>query len=221
MNRTEITALARELMTQHGIGHWQFKWINSYSYAGLCWTIRWDENPSRSTGRIELSWPYFEVFSDFDIRDTILHEIAHALTPSPKQRTSTGRTRYIHHGAEWKAKAKEIGCSGSRCVRQGANRPKGRYRGVCPNGHETTRQRMTEQGKTASCPRCDSRYNPKFMFTWYDNGVRVPTTHKTTLPLSTPLSFPVAAESTSTGPKSAEDFASTERERLLKILASL
>lgn len=205
--KQEIFALARELMQKHGIGHWDLKWINSHSYAGLCWTHFWHTDPSRSRGKIELSWNFFEVFSDFDIKDTILHEIAHALTPTPIQRTSTGRTRRIHHGAEWKAKAKEIGCSGERCVRQEANQPKSKYRGVCPNGHESRRSRLTWNAKHgSSCGKCDNKFNPRYMYDWYSNDtgklifkqapvapVRQITTPVTFKPVSTPV--PVAAMS--------------------------
>lgn len=170
-SKAEIFALARTLMIQHGIGHWDLKWINSHSYAGLCWTTYWHTDPSRSRGKIELSWNFFEVFSDFDIRDTILHEIAHALTPTPKQTTSTGRTRRIHHGAEWKAKAKEIGCTGQRCVPETAAKPKSKYKGICPNGHESAANRLTWGAKhSRSCGKCDNVFNSKYMFDWYRDG---------------------------------------------------
>ena len=41
---------------------------------------------------------------DAEIEDTLLHEIAHALV---------GRRH--HHDAVWRAKAREIGCTGQRC----------------------------------------------------------------------------------------------------------
>jgi predicted SprT family Zn-dependent metalloprotease len=169
--KQEIFALARELMQKHGIGHWDLKWINSHSYAGLCWTYHWHTTPSLSRGKIELSWNFFEVFSDFDIKDTILHEIAHALTPTPVQKTSTGRTRRIQHGAEWKAKAKEIGCTGQRCVSETAAKPKSKYKGICPNGHESNANRLTWGAKHGrSCGKCDNTFNPKYMFDWYRDG---------------------------------------------------
>lgn len=168
MNRADILSLARKKMNEHGLVNWTVRFIKSKSVAGLCWTYRWNENPRYSSGRIELSTDYFDVFSDYDILDTILHEIAHALTETTKTTSASGRTRYSHHGPEWKAKAKEIGCSGRRCVRAEANRPKGKYRGVCPNGHETTRHRLTWTAKhNTSCEKCTNRYNSNYRFDWY------------------------------------------------------
>lgn len=179
MNRADILSLARTEMNKHGLVNWTVKFIKSKTVAGLCWTVRWNADPLYSLGRIELSSDYFDVFSDYDILDTILHEIAHALTPDIKTKYQSGQrkgqTRRIVHGAEWKAIAKRIGCSGMRCVRQEAARPEGRYKGICPNGHESFRHRMTWQAKhNTSCAQCDpKKYRSEFMFDWYDNGVLI------------------------------------------------
>jgi predicted SprT family Zn-dependent metalloprotease len=171
MKRADILSLARKEMNKHGLIHWTVKFIRSKSVAGLCWTTRWHEVPELSSGRIELSLDYFEVFSDYDILDTIRHEIAHALTKTVVTRTSTGKVRRVSHGADWKATAKRIGCSGMRCVRAEAERPKGRYKGICPNGHEITRHRLTWSAKhNSSCPRCCKTFSREHMFDWYDNG---------------------------------------------------
>ena len=53
------------------------------------------------------------------VRDTILHEIAHALTPGDG------------HGKLWKATALSIGCSGARCGKAFA---KHKYNVTCPCG---------------------------------------------------------------------------------------
>ena len=179
MKRPEILALARTQMNKHGLTGWQVQFIQSKSVAGLCWTYMWHADPARSRGRIELSTDFFDVFSDHDILDTILHEIAHALTKDVTAKYESGRkkgrTRRIVHGADWKATAKRIGCSGERCVSVNAARPEGRYKGICPNGHETVRHRLTHTAKhSTSCEKCDSkRYNSAYMFDWYDNGVLV------------------------------------------------
>jgi len=46
---------------------------------------------------------FLNVLTRAEFRDTVLHEIAHALTPD------------AGHGPVWVAKAKEIGCTGQRC----------------------------------------------------------------------------------------------------------
>jgi predicted SprT family Zn-dependent metalloprotease len=221
MDRKEIFSLARQLMDHHGLKNWGLKWIDSKSFAGLCHTSYWHINPAFSRGRIELSTAYFDVFSDYDIRDTILHEIAHALTPTPKQKTSTGRTRYIHHGAEWKAKAKEIGCSGERCVREEANRPKARYKGLCPSGHEHFRHRLTKTAKfNQSCGKCSSQFDRRYMLDWWDNGVLVHS-QKPVEKKPTTVPVPVPTKRTWYAVNDSTNLSFVERERLMKVLESI
>lgn len=174
MNRADILNLARTKMNEHGLVNWQVKFIKSKSVAGLCWTHRWNSNPRFSFGRIELSTDFFDVFSDYDILDTILHEIAHALTETTVSVSASGRSRAVHHGAEWKAMAKKIGCSGERCVRKEAARPKSKYRGVCPNGHESGRHRLTWNAKHAmSCGKCSKSFDKRYMLDWYEGTTLV------------------------------------------------
>ena len=45
-----------------------------------------------------------------DVQNTLLHEIAHALTPG------------AHHGPRWVRKARAIGCNGKRCGRKFASK---------------------------------------------------------------------------------------------------
>jgi predicted SprT family Zn-dependent metalloprotease len=175
MNRKEILDLARSEMDKHGLVRWSVKFIQSKSVAGLCWTGYWNQNPRLSFGRIELSSDFFDIFSDYDIIDTIRHEIAHALTKDEyiviQSGARKGHRRRVIHGKSWKATAKRIGCSGRRCVRKEAEQPKGRYKGICPGGHEIFRQRLTWTAKhNTSCSECHPKFNRDFMFDWYDEG---------------------------------------------------
>ena len=52
------------------------------------------------------------------IRDTILHEIAHALTPGQ------------HHNDVWRRKATAIGCTGQRCAKIAICKPRYQYTSV-------------------------------------------------------------------------------------------
>lgn len=85
---------ALNLMAEHGLKEWSFKFDHSTRRAGCC---------DYRNKTIFLSILHAGTGSDEDIRDTILHEIAHALV---------GRKH--HHNATWKAKAIEIGCTGER-----------------------------------------------------------------------------------------------------------
>ena len=107
----EILQCALEGLQQHKLKKWKFKFDHSTRRAGCC-------NYRDKT--ISISFELARNASDEDIRDTILHEIAHALV---------GKKH--NHDAVWKAKAKEIGCSGERTHRLVFSPP--RYRVTCEN----------------------------------------------------------------------------------------
>ena len=90
-----IAQLARGLMSQHQLDQWSFQFDNGTKRAGCC---------HYATHVISLSYEFAKRAPDEEIKDTILHEIAHALV---------GQKHY--HDAMWRAKALEIGCSGRRC----------------------------------------------------------------------------------------------------------
>ena len=89
-----ILKLALGLMHEHGLKKWQFKFDHSTRRAGCC---------TYHDKRISISFDLARNASDEDIRDTLLHEIAHALV---------GKKH--NHDAVWKAKARAIGCTGER-----------------------------------------------------------------------------------------------------------
>lgn len=95
MTRTEITRLANELMSKHiELVNWKFVFNSRKHSFGLC-----------SYGRktIELSSYLTVEMTDKGIKDTIIHEIAHALTPGH------------NHDYFWKRKCIELGGDGERC----------------------------------------------------------------------------------------------------------
>jgi len=87
--------LANQLMEEHGLisQGWTFGWNSSKRNFGIC---RY-KNKS-----IELSSILTEHQSSDQIKDTIIHEIAHALTPGSG------------HGPKWKAMARKLGITPSR-----------------------------------------------------------------------------------------------------------
>ncbi|MEE9367596.1 MAG: SprT-like domain-containing protein [Pontiella sp.] len=89
-----VLMLAQELIALHGLKKWRFKFDHSTRRAGCC---------NYRDKMISIAFELARSGSDEDIRDTILHEIAHALA---------GRKH--NHDAVWKAKAHEIGCTGER-----------------------------------------------------------------------------------------------------------
>lgn len=148
MNTHEAETLARELMLKHGLIGWRFCWLDSLSLCGQC---------RHDSKQILLSVKYVMHNPVELVRDTILHEIAHAICG------------YLHgHDEVWKAKALEIGCNGQR-ITPGKLIPK-RYKAVCNTcGNASYRERMNRNmGKSACGYCCKGKYNPQFVLTWVD-----------------------------------------------------
>lgn len=91
-----IEALARSLMAEHELDGWRFKWDRAKARAGQC-------NYRDKT--ISLSLYYVERYGYMEVRDTILHEIAHALAGP-----GTG------HGWVWKQTCRAIGAAPERLL---------------------------------------------------------------------------------------------------------
>lgn len=94
MDLRYASSIARKLMHQHGLTDWQFKFDGAKRRNGCC---------NHSKKIISLSRHYVRLNSEELVTDTILHEIAHALTPGAK------------HGPEWKSMCAEIGARPQRC----------------------------------------------------------------------------------------------------------
>ena len=114
MDITTAATLAETLMAHHGLTEtgWTFKMDRALSRLGLC---------QFGPKVISLGGAYVESAEAAAVRDTVLHEIAHALvgafvlTPTGSVvRDRQGRATKIGHGWQWKIKAREIGCSGKR-----------------------------------------------------------------------------------------------------------
>lgn len=96
MDRRAAVNLAAQLMSRHGLldEGWFFKLNTNKRRLGVC---------KRTDKQIEMSVHHVDHATDADIVNTILHEIAHALTPGHM------------HDDVWRRKALEIGCNGERC----------------------------------------------------------------------------------------------------------
>ena len=88
-----IEKSARFLMDKNGLEHWEFKWNKRKQAVGTC---------KYGPQIIEMSKPWCLLNSMEEVRDTILHEIAHALTPGD------------HHGPKWRHQCRLLGCRPSR-----------------------------------------------------------------------------------------------------------
>ena len=117
-DRSEIATIARKLMNQHGLGGWIFAWDNCKTSFGMC---------RYSKRTITLSSTLLNFTPRHEVIDTILHEIAHALTPGAK------------HGYVWQQKARQIGASPNRCKET----------------NMTATEKESIANYAHVCPRCD------------------------------------------------------------------
>lgn len=140
--------LAERLVEQHGLLGWQVEYDGAKRRAGVC----------RFRDRvIGLSAPLTALHNEERVRDTILHEIAHALV-GPRH----------GHDAVWREIAIRIGSSGQRCVEADAPRVAGAWMGVCRAGHVRDRHRRPE--RVYSCPECGPSFSLEHVLTWTHRG---------------------------------------------------
>ena len=126
----EALNLAADLMKEHGLSDWRIKLDHARRRAGQC-----DYNKKE----ISLSRHYVRYAEMDHIRDTILHEIAHALV-GPNH----------GHDAVWRQQARAIGCTATRC--HTLNFSHARWIMRCPNGcFEVERHRRKSGLLCATC----------------------------------------------------------------------
>ena len=137
LNRLKQQAL--ELMREHlqeDYNSWSFKWDNAKLRFGMC---------NHTTGTISISRPITEVNDDDQFKDTVLHEIAHAIAGAR-----------AGHGYTWKRVAVSVGCEPTRCHK--AALPKSKYLFKCPCcGWERPFTRMPKLNY--GCTPCCTKYN--------------------------------------------------------------
>lgn len=148
MEIAEVLALARSLMAEHGVGDWELALDRARKRAGLTDYAR---------RRISLSRALMGLYDESEVRETVLHEIAHA-------RVGPGHA----HDAVWRAEARRLGASGRRLVPPEAPRVAGRWVGTCPAGHTVTR--MRRPSVPLSCSRCSRRFDVAHLLEWSLDG---------------------------------------------------
>lgn len=138
MNLDDAENLALVLMEDHGIGSlWSFTFDNAKTRCGAA---------KFGKRQITLSRHFVHRNGEADVRDTVLHEIAHV-----KAGAKAG------HGSAWQMWAMKVGARPQRCA-TGVDMPEGKIEGLCAWGCTArhTRHRMPPKHMLNGwqCRRC-------------------------------------------------------------------
>jgi predicted SprT family Zn-dependent metalloprotease len=123
---------ARRVMDSLGLTDWAFGFDNARRRMGCC---------HHRTRTITLSRHFVARNGSVEIKETLLHEIAHCLAGSG-----------AGHGPAWRAVARRIGCRPFRCGQ--ADMPQGRWQALCGCGRRFHRHRRPRTGRRMWCRRC-------------------------------------------------------------------
>lgn len=136
MNTSDAAQLARNLMNSHGLSHVPFQFNRKLRYFGVC------KSRAGIVIGIELSAPLVELNNEEQVKDTILHEIAHA-----KAGHAAG------HGRLWQIQARAIGCNAERCCGSDTVMPQGKYQATC-NCPNLTHRMFRAPRRSLRCRHC-------------------------------------------------------------------
>ena len=144
MELAQAQQLADDLMRLHKLSPtWSFRFDRSKVSFGKCYYGK---------KLISLSRHLVQLNDEGEVRDTILHEIAHALAP-----------RGAGHNSVWQAIALSIGCDGKRCFGAEVVRPMPKFKGTCPSCKIVIyRHRRME----VACAQCSPVFQRKYAFVW-------------------------------------------------------
>lgn len=150
MTINQVLTLATELKNKHAeLLHWRVTFNNRKRAFGVC---------HHGNEEIQLSSVLIPVMSEESIKETIIHEIAHALTKG--------------HGHDnvWRRKCIELGGTGNRVGgnekfkdgeegRLDFHKANSKYTLTCPTcGYQSFRNRQLK--RSCSCPNHGHGYNP-------------------------------------------------------------
>ena len=154
MELSDAATLAKQLMSEHGLADWRFEFDHARSRFGLC---------AHHDKTISLSRHLTRLNDESPVRDTILHEIAHA------------KAGYrAAHGPKWRAIARQLGCPPRACYdHRSIQVPARAWVGTCPNCADTI-ARHRRFDKILACAKCCRRYaknrfDRRFVFVWRRN----------------------------------------------------
>jgi len=140
----EVRATADALIARYLDASWSFAFDNAKRRAGLC---------DYRAKRISVSRYLAARYDDETNRQTLLHEVAHALA-GPQ----------AAHGPAWKRTARSLGYVGGTTHSGETATELAPWVGVCPAGHTAYRHRKPV--RLTSCVRCAARFDERYLFDW-------------------------------------------------------
>lgn len=141
MTAQETETFTLNLMDQWGLTdkHWKFQWNSRKKAFGIC-------NFKEKT--IELSSYLWPAISEEEQKDTVKHELAHALDFLQRG--------YSDHGRQWKIWAMRLGAKPMACAKIAISIEEvqpSKYISICPNGHSFPSHRLRK--RRTSCIQCN------------------------------------------------------------------
>lgn len=150
-------------MAEHGLIEkgWSFYFDRSLQRFGCC---------HYTDKRISLSRHLVQLNGEDQVRDTILHEIAHGVVREKGYYN-------VGHGWIWQQTAVSIGCNGERTYDDTVLTPDYRWVGTCPNCGTTIRRHRRRQVACGKCCKAhnNGRWDQRFLFEWTDTHADVET----------------------------------------------
>jgi len=123
---------AQALLIHYGLTDWTFGWDRAVRRQGSCQHHR---------RRITLSTHFVSRNTPDEIKDTLLHEVAHALV-GPRN----------GHGPVWRDMARRVGCRAERCGN--GEMPMGKWRAECPGCGRRFSRHKRPRGVKWWCRAC-------------------------------------------------------------------
>lgn len=148
----DARGIAHQMMREHLPETWSFSFDNAKRRAGAC---------NFTTRVISVSKYFVAQADEDDLRQVLLHEIAHALVGPG-----------VGHGTAWKVMARKLGYTGKRTLEKQFAESYAAWVGRCPTGHAF--HRFKKPTHVSSCTACAPTFSRKHLIEW----VFIPPEHR-------------------------------------------
>tara|TARA_B100000287_G_C20536260_1_gene742867 strand:- start:144 stop:644 length:501 start_codon:yes stop_codon:yes gene_type:complete len=156
MNLDNARNMALKLMRKHGVSDYTFKWDRAVRRFGC-------HNGRLKTISLSRPLTQYEI-NESRVKNTILHEIAHALDYKKRG--------YSNHDNTWRRIAVSIGCTGERCTsNSGVDKSRVmKWIAKCPKcGRDVFYARKSK--RELACGKCckkhnNNKYTSDYKFVW-------------------------------------------------------